>query len=971
MKNDLKKTIKKKFKYKIMLLSLLNISASTFQSIAVAATHNALYSDDSNGIINLQKGDVIEATTGKSSNLYGITINRNGSATLGGDINISVSDPVNTGGAYYAFGGIYVREQGKLISADNLSINLSNGTGNVRLNGFVLEDKATAHLGKNNIITIKSSSDTNNSSIYGIYTSDSGSLFKSEGMHIDVLGSGSEQVAGIAVKGGGKVDLGIGSSNSIIAESNSGNAYGVSVDGLNNNGSSKFTEFYADNLKVIVNSGSAASSNATGFSIQGNTIVDLGTDSYIQTSGDISHGVFISAYNHISADLKAVGLTIKTDGKGSNGIEARENSFVDIGSGSHIITKQSGSLVATTQNGSKPARIDFLGSESNRNTILSGGSYGASAQFGGATVNLAYTDIMNNGAGSAGIWAMKGGEIVGDNLTIYGAEKSAYGVHAQANSSINLTGNTAIYMANPMGIAISTKHTDGYAASLINATGKMDINGGISSGGGIINIDMDSGSQWNGWASSNNNGVLNVALKNSIWNMNADSNIDKLILDNSTVDISNVISKTKNAWTGSLLTLDTLSGNGHFIMRTDIVGDGISNANDKLIVTGSSAGDYQLTVVNSGSLATKGNEVLTLVETRDGLATFSSTHQTELGGYLYDVRKSGTNWELYASGAVVSPPAVIPPTTTPPPTITTTADAGANFLNVGYLMNYAETQTLLQRMGDLRQNGEHGDMWLRGFSGKFDSFSGGKLSQFDMAYSGMQIGADKRISDEIPLFVGVFMGQTNSSPDYNSGDGTTKSSNAGIYGSYMAVNGFYMDAVAKYSHVKNSFNVRDSQDNPVSGNGNSDAVSLSLEAGQKFNFGEQNNGFYVEPQLQLTYGHQDATRIKASNGLRVDLGSYESLTGRASALLGYELNQGDSKVNIYLKTGIVREFKGDVDYQLNGSTENHTFKDNWWNNSVGVSTQINKQHTLYLDLDSSTGNKFNQRQINGGYRFNF
>lgn len=971
MKDNSKKSIKRVFKYKssykFMLLSLLSISASNFQGIAVAATHNALYSDDSNGIINLQKGDVIEATTGKSDTLYGININRNGSATLGGDINISVSNAVNTGGPYYAFAGIHVREQGQLISADNLSIDLSNSIGHRILRGIELEN-ATAYLGKNNIITIKSSSNTNNSTIHGIYARGPGSLFKSEGIYINVLGSGDEGATGISVSAGGKVDLGIGNSNYIIAESNSsGAATGVAIDGLSNH-SSAFTEFYANNLMVIVNRGRAAKSSATGFHIQGNAIVDLGTDSYIQTSGDSSNGVSINAYSGISADLKAVGLTINTDGTSSNGITARENGFVDIGAGSHIITERSSSLVANTQmlNGSKPARIDFLGSKSNRNTISFGGSYGASAQFGGSTVNLAYTDIMNNYNGGTGIWAMNGGKISGDNLTIYGA-KMASGVLAQNNGSINLTGNTAIYMANPMGTAIIARHASGYAASQINAIGQMDINGGISSQGGIINIDMDSGSQWNGWASSNNNGVLNVALKNSIWNMNADSNINKLVLDNSTVDISNVISKTKNPWTGSLLTLGELSGNGHFILRTDVVGDG----NDKLIVTGSSVGDYQLTVVNSGSLATKGNEVLTLVETQDGQATFNSTHQTELGGYLYDVRKNGTNWELYASGAVVSPPAVLPPTTTPPPTITTTADASANFLNVGYLMNYAETQTLLQRMGDLHQNGEHGDIWLRGFAGKFDSLSGGKLSQFDMAYSGMQIGADKRISDEIPLFIGVFMGQTNGSPDYSSGDGTTKSSNAGIYGSYMAVNGFYMDAVAKYSHVKNSFNVRDSQDNLVSGNGNSDGVSLSLEAGQKFNFGEQNNGFYVEPQLQLTYGHQDATRIKASNGLRVDLGSYESLTGRASALLGYELNQGDSKVNIYLKTGIVREFKGDVDYQLNGSTENHTFKGNWWNNGVGVSTQINKQHTLYLDLDSSTGNKFNQRQINGGYRFSF
>lgn len=482
-----------------------------------------------------------------------------------------------------------------------------------------------------------------------------------------------------------------------------------------------------------------------------------------------------------------------------------------------------------------------------------------------------------------------------------------------------------------------------------------------------LNLNLSQGANWQGSAANIDNdvknGVVNIAIDNANWVMNSDSSIDSLsLLNNGEVTLFNAQNSDSQR---NVLTVENLSGQGSFKLRTDIVGDGSgNNSSDLLRVTGTTEGSHTLTVINNGSAATDGAETLTVVETADGNGQFSMNSKVELGGYQYDLRKAGTGWELFGASTDTG----LPPTE---PEITTTADAGANFLNIGYLMNYAETQTLLQRMGDLRQNGERGDMWLRGFAGKFDSFSGGKLSQFDMSYSGMQIGADKRISPEVPLFVGVFMGQTQGSPDYRSGDGTTKSSNAGIYGSYMATNGFYMDAVAKYSHIKNNFNVRDSQDNRVRGNGNSDGVSLSLEAGQKFNLTEQNRGFYVEPQLQLTYGHQDATHITASNGLKVDLGSYESLMGRASALLGYELNQGDNKVNVYLKTGLVREFEGDVDYQLNGSTESHTFKGNWWNNGIGVSAQVGKQHTLYLDLDSSTGSKFDQRQINGGYRFSF
>ncbi|WP_071605877.1 autotransporter outer membrane beta-barrel domain-containing protein [Budvicia aquatica] len=42
-----------------------------------------------------------------------------------------------------------------------------------------------------------------------------------------------------------------------------------------------------------------------------------------------------------------------------------------------------------------------------------------------------------------------------------------------------------------------------------------------------------------------------------------------------------------------------------------------------------------------------------------------------------------------------------------------------------------------------------------------------------------------------------------------------------------------------------------------------------------------------------------------------------------------------------------------------------------WNNGFGISAQINKQHTRYMDIDSSAGNRFEQHQINRGYRFSF
>ena len=91
----------------------------------------------------------------------------------------------------------------------------------------------------------------------------------------------------------------------------------------------------------------------------------------------------------------------------------------------------------------------------------------------------------------------------------------------------------------------------------------------------------------------------------------------------------------------------------------------------------------------------------------------------------------------------------------------------------------------------------------------------------------------------------------------------------------------------------------------------------------------------------------------------------------APALLGYQITQEARQLNLYLKSGVVREFKGDTGYRLNGSPERHSFRGNGWNNGLGVSTQVAGQHLFYLEGDSTTGHQFNQRQFSAGYRFTF
>ncbi|KAA5927428.1 MULTISPECIES: autotransporter outer membrane beta-barrel domain-containing protein [Pantoea] len=938
------------------------------------------------GDITLADGTTLIADQSSGDGYYGILVTGATAAevTAGSGSTVTVKDP-----EHYAK-GIFIQAANSNFTADKLILNVSG------ISAVAMElsgKQVTGNLGSGSSVT---SIGSGIAYAEGVVVSNQSSL-QAEALSISTQGTN-----GIALRVSGygsNVDLGNGSS----IQTNGTNSHGVQVDTLAGDAINSAATLKAEALTI-----NTLGDASQGINIQDNGSVDLGSNSTIITTGKISAGIW--SLGELTADH----LTISTSGTTSPGISARENSLINVGAGSVISSAQTGGLVAMDSN----VTLNFSGSEEERNTIQSGG-YGASAQSTGAVINLANTDIVlkQSDMVGRGLWSLGGGEINGEDISITGPD-TGIGVVTWNGGQTNLTGDLSIDMTSPDGVAIATLYAEGLAPGVITSQGKAEITGSVVSQGGLIDLNLEPGSLWSGSATSDNvnGGHLNVSLTNSTWNVSQTSNLDNLTLNNSLADLS---AATDDA-TYSTLTIANLSGSGNFTLRTNLVGDGegVNNTGDKIVVTESSAGEYGLNILNRGSAITTGNEVLTVVETTDGIATFRGNTDVELGGYVYSVNKQGTNWVLSSPKApetsaadeqlaipadnniqpvsdenpsadqspVVPTDNIIQPASdedmkengnpTQPAeqnhnsTITSTANAGANFLNIGYLMNYAEMQTLMQRMGDVRQGKTGGNVWLRGMDGRFSGFANGKLSNFHMNYSGYQFGIDKRLSDDLPIYLGLFMGATEGSPHYRAGDGTTKSEHFGIYGTWLNDAGFYLDGVLKFNRLRNQFDVSDTQNNRVSGHGVSSGLSGSLEAGKKFSFSDELTGFYVEPQLQLTAGHQDGTSVRASNGLNIDLSSYKSLMGRASVLAGYEVNQSNYKLNTYVKTGALREFGGDAAFALNGSDERLSFKGNGWNNGIGVSAQISN-HTLFIEGDMVNGNRFDQRQVNAGYRFSF
>lgn len=573
------------------------------------------------------------------------------------------------------------------------------------------------------------------------------------------------------------------------------------------------------------------------------------------------------------------------------------------------------------------------------------------------------------------------------NTTVNGGAQKAYGAGTTVtNNIINKGGlqqiwdnalavNNTIHsggsqIINKDGVIKDTTVDGGYSSLYDGASsqGKLDV---INQGTLMIetsanqttrieNASIDSQSKVNLVANSNLTGTSFANIAN-LDNNGVVSFSDAKLGDNTPI----------NSFSPITLKVGTLTGNGTYAMHADIG----NQVGDLLQINQLGSNSYnKLFIANNGASNAKVTDKLTVVATQNGgdAKQFSLSNQVEQGGYLFGLRQEGNDWVLCAETNCTK--ATAGGGAGSAGTLTSTAQAAGNFLNISYLMSYVNTQNLMQRMGDLRDsnNTKDVDVWMRGFAGKLNSFTG-NLGGFDMNYRGTQIGADKLFNlSSGTLRTGAAIGYIDADPNYRDGHGSAKSYNFGLYGTYVDNRNFYVDTLLKYEQIKNDFTVTDTQNNKVSGHAKSAGYGLSVETGKRFYLQQANEGIYLEPQAQLSYMHQEGDTVHASNGLKVKLSDYDSTLGRLSTAIGYEIKQGANPVNVYFKTGYVREFMGNnINYYLNKSKEQHNFKGNFWDNELGISTTINKSHTFHADLHYANGNRFDQQQINVGYRYQF
>ena len=309
------------------------------------------------------------------------------------------------------------------------------------------------------------------------------------------------------------------------------------------------------------------------------------------------------------------------------------------------------------------------------------------------------------------------------------------------------------------------------------------------------------------------------------------------------------------------MTVDNLSGeNG--VIKMDIDASQNSLNSDKLYVTDTLTGTQYIDLYEVNGYTPVGEE---------GVGTVLATVNNHNGSFAAVDGEGTLYWKRYeldhqdtadTSGNYTKDWYLKQVTNIDQPTTSTDTILAANALN--YHTWRTENDKLLQRMGELRHNGEEAQgAWFRlrgtkiGRDGKFD---------FENKYTSYELGYDtitKNTDDKI-RYQGAAVSYVDGDSSYNRGSGDNSSKAISFYNTEIGSKGHYLDVVFKVSNLENDFKVYDTKNNKITGDFNNTGVSLSAEYGRK---NVLHNGWYIEPQAQFTLGYLggDSLCIRVEN----------------------------------------------------------------------------------------------------------
>ena len=272
-----------------------------------------------------------------------------------------------------------------------------------------------------------------------------------------------------------------------------------------------------------------------------------------------------------------------------------------------------------------------------------------------------------------------------------------------------------------------------------------------------------------------------------------------------------------------------------------------------------------------------------------------------------------------------------------------------------------EINDMNKRLGELRDSSaEANGVWARVYNGKA-KFGNQNITN---KYTAFQFGYDHQVA--AGTWLGGALSWTDGNNDFAVGGGDSSLLAFTGYGSKLWDNGMFLDVTGKVGRMKNEFDISLAS-GKSSASYHTNAVSVSAEAGWRLY--PMQNSFYVEPQVELMYGHVFGVDYSTSTGVNVEQDSADTLIGRAGVVLGIKCP--DNRGNAYLRASVLHDWKGDADFTFSKTTGaartiSEELGGTWYEYGIGANFNATKQVHLYADVEAANGG-----EVDTDYRVNF
>lgn len=825
-------------------------------------------------------------------------------------------------------------------------------------------------------------------------------------LRIDVTGAGATAVYNTSDSDtSGKVEL-AGNDVKIHATASDGRAYGIQSE-------------THSNVKI---SGNAVEIGTTG-----------GKNGY---NGEIGSAALYAKNSNIEVDANKVVINTTNAKEHAFAVYSNWGSDIKLGKDANSEVQISSSSEGTatgvavaSAEGAKPPALEGLkGETSSTPTTV--------APDGKVTINGAKIDVSAQGKKARGLYAQDNNKIsvgnAGSDIQISAKGEDAVGVLALVHGSVELSGKNAVIKAESSGnqasegihvqnndmtdtdhratVNVNTENTTIHADSALVAMSNSVLNvesnlvthgknAILTRGNSDVNINMEGKhtTQLNGdivfnydKASSgtviDSNVNVNLNGEGSFWTGNTKAewnngnegkpDADKMKVSHMTLQVENgaqwnptsvkevgdnsasagsqAVALNSLKLNNGVVNLDSDKlGTNSSVKVENISGNGTITTNslvNKLVIDTKDAGT-KLKVEGSGEI---GDKILAGKATLEDLAgtakvgdkTASDVVETQDGIIAGRMSaKVGANGEIDTS------------------TIKTAVQqhnqAVSSMANLSLMTWRQENNDMNKRLGEVRASEGSQGIWARMARGQSKYGQQGIKNQ----YNYYQLGYDTKISDD--WILGGAFTYTDGDSSYTNGSGTNKHTGFAVYGSNLREDGSFIDLIAKYAHMKNDFDVNGGVG---SGDYSTNGLSFSAEYGKRFH----QEGYWIEPQAELTYGRVSSVDFTTKNGASVHQDSMDSLVGRLGFSLGKDIKQG----NVYVRASYLYDFQGDTSVTMSKGGAATPFKTDlgggWWEFGVGTNLDLGHDTHFYLDVETTAGGDVDTPwQWNAGVRYSF